>query len=103
MRSERNISYAEAVKVVQAETIEALMRAGMPGLIGMQVGPDVESRMGENTRMVVDMRKVVTFVTAAINCTEKGQSKTMQIQIIVDGAGSEVSWDHRTDRGKCTR
>jgi hypothetical protein len=68
VRSERNISYAEAMKVVHTETIEAPRRAGIPGQIEMQVGCDGGSRMGENTRL--DMRKCVTFVTSAINCTE---------------------------------
>ena len=70
MRSEQNIENARAVKVVHTETIKAPRRASIPGQIGMQVEGDVGSRMGENTRMVLEMRKVVTFVTAAINCTE---------------------------------
>ena len=36
--------------------------------------------------MVVDTRKVVTFVTAAINCTEIFQSRTKKIKIIVQQA-----------------
>jgi hypothetical protein len=76
VRSERSISYAEAVKVVHAETSGAPGRAGMPGQIEMQARHDGGNRMGENTRMLGDMRKVVTFVTAAINCTEKLQLRT---------------------------
>lgn len=60
------ISYAEAGKVVHAETSEEPRRAGIPGQIGMHVGGDVGSIIGENTR--VDMRKIVRFITAAINC-----------------------------------
>ena len=40
----------------------------------------------EVVTLVVDMRKVVTFVIAAINCTEELQSKTKKILIIVDQA-----------------
>ena len=69
VRSECKIMYAEAVKVVHTETSGELKRRGIPGQVGLQVGCDVVSRMGENTRLVGDMRKVVTFVTAAINCT----------------------------------
>lgn len=42
----------------------------------------------ENTRLVEDMRKVVTFVTAVINCTEKLQPRTKKIKTIVEQAVS---------------
>lgn len=66
MRSEHKITYAEAVKVVHMDTSGAHRRVGIPGQIVIQVGCDVGSRIGENTRLV-DMRKVATFITAAIN------------------------------------
>ena len=66
VRSEHTITYAEAVGVVQMDTSGAHGRVGIPGQIAMQVGCDVGRRIGENTRLV-DMRKVATFITAAIN------------------------------------
>ena len=61
-------------------------RAGIPGQIEMQVGCDGGSRMVANTRLVEDMRKVVTFVTPTINYTEKLQPRTKKIKTIVEQA-----------------
>ena len=59
-------------------------------------------RLEENTRLIVDMRKVVTFVIAAINCKEQFKTKNKKIQIIVEQAVkylgiTGLTWENAQD------
>lgn len=90
VRVQKKVTYADAVKVVNHRS-----------------GRDVEERnqvergvtvTGNEERMMLDLKKLVTFITGVINATMEIKSKTERIQIIVKAAAhhlglSDLSWE----------
>lgn len=89
-----NISYAEAVKIIQGEG-ETMERTGNEGnFVGGQ----------RNLRDIsVSMENLILFIEYVINCTDQVRHKTEKIKVIVKGAEKfwsvkHISWEQISRR-----
>ncbi|KAK6318278.1 hypothetical protein J4Q44_G00115690 [Coregonus suidteri] len=101
VRVERRVSYAEAVRVVQERTVsyaEAVRVVQVQGDTGSRERRVGASRLGDGAggqvgsdMVYIEKRKLVTFIAGAINSTDKVESKTERIKLIVKAAGRHLS------------
>ena len=73
VRSERKVSYAEAVKVIEKES---------SGGAGVNLADEPRKEMRE-----VNTEKLVLFVAYVINCTDQVSSKRDKVKVIMKAAG----------------
>ncbi|XP_061757477.1 uncharacterized protein LOC133553371 [Nerophis ophidion] len=87
IRVERNITYAEAVKIRNQESAEQDRSENSS-----------RNKKQEAANTGISMDKLVVFLAYVINCTEQARNKTEKIKIIVKAAAKflnlkELSWE----------
>ncbi|XP_061909386.1 uncharacterized protein LOC133653724 isoform X2 [Entelurus aequoreus] len=96
IRVERNITYAEAVKVRNQESAEQDRSENSSERD--RSGNSSSNKKQEATNTGLSMDKLVVFLAYVINCTEQARNKTEKIKIIVKEAAKffnlkELSWE----------
>ena len=84
VRTQNKVTYAEAVKMVgKRGEIDERNRAGKQ--------PIIEADQTNESKVMVDLKKLVTFIAGVVNVTMDIKSKTERIQIIVKAAALDIS------------
>lgn len=84
-RAKRNITYAEAVKVVDTRNKEKEREREVQKERRSEETSEMEGRITEET-MIVSKVNFLLFIAEVINCTAQTEKKTAKIQIIVKAA-----------------
>lgn len=93
-KARKNITYAEAVKMVDSRNKEKVKVVQKED--GNEDNSELEGRIKEDT-MVVSKVNFLLFIAEVINCTAQTEKKTTKIQIIVRAAErflgvKDISW-----------
>lgn len=87
VRTQGKMSYAEAVKIVNQRG-----ENGDRDNTGKPLNKDMDPVLANEEKMLVDMRKLVTFIAGVLNATMGVKSKTERIQIITKAAVNHLDF-----------
>lgn len=95
VRSSRNLSYADAVNVVQRESDEGSQQPAQAHGLPPEAG-------GTSKENVINPEKLLLFIAYVVNCSDDLKSKTDKIKMIVKAAYKflnigNVSWERIQD------